>query len=318
MRFQVVCVGEQPSAAVLSRLGTAGVQVAELSGDQVVDRLAALDPRGYVMNSFGPPDGPRVDAALLDLAPSLQLVTYMGASRELDDYLPYIDPVALRERGIAFTSTATPDYGVAEAAVGLLHALELNLVHVHVSGKAPGTRAGLYGATLGIVGMGQLGHRVAELVQPLGMRLVYHSRSRHRDVEERYGAEPLQLPELFAAAQHVTIHLPNSAPNGLIGAVALNRAEGIMMVNTSSAPALVDPEALLEALRTGRVRRVAIEGSYQPQHQDALRALGDGRVLLLPGYTSWDTHRSRMAGWDIVTDTYTAAAAGGHIPHRLA
>lgn len=41
-------------------------------------------------------------------------------------------------------------------------------------------------------------------------------------------------------------------------------------------------------------------------------------MLLLPAYTSWDTKHSRSLGWDIVTETYAAAATGDDIPHRLA
>lgn len=318
MTFRVICVGEPPPDWTREQLSAAEIDVVPVHAADVVAQLSDLDPRGYLMNSFGPPDGPRLTDDVLDLVPQLELVTYMGASRELGDYASYVDPDALRRRGIPFTSTATPEHGVAEGALALLHALELDLLHVHHTGVRPTTRHGLRGSTLGIVGMGQLGHRVAELAGPLGMRLVYHSRSQHADVERAYGARRLGLAELFATADHISVHLPNSAPSGVIGHSELAGAGGSTLINTTSAPGLVDPDALLAALDEGRIRRAAIEGRYPSPYDERLRALGDERVLMLPAYTSWDTFESREIGWRIVVETYLAAAAGATIPHRLA
>jgi phosphoglycerate dehydrogenase-like enzyme len=295
-----------------------GVQVLPVAAADVPEALAELNPHGYLMNSFVPPDGPRLTLDLLRAAPGLRVVTYLGAPRELADYDPFVDLAALRKRGIAFTSTATPEHGVAEAAVGLLHALELDLVHLAGSAGPPGPRRGLRGATVGIVGMGQLGRQVTELLHPLGVRLVYSSRTRQRDIEERYGATRLELPALVAEAQHVTLHLPGSAPAGVVGVAELAGARGLMLVNTTSVPRLVDPVALLAALRDGRVARVAMEGSYPAPHQEALRALGTDRAVLLPAYTSWDTEQSRRIGWEMVYETYAAVVAGRPPRHQLA
>lgn len=323
--MRVVCVGEPPPVAVADRLAALGVELLPVAGADVAAALPELDPQGYLTNPFGrqdgrpdgAQDGPRLTAELLAAAPNLRVVTYMGASREPADYAPYVDLAALRDRGIAFTSTPGPEPGVAEAAVGLLHALELNLVAV-AGGARAGTRPGLRGSTVGVLGMGQLGRQVTELLHPLGVRLLYHSRSRHRDVEERYGVTPLGLAPLFAQSRHVTVHLPAGAPAGLVGAAELAGARDLMLVNTTSAPRLVDPVALLAALADGRVRRVAVEGSYPAPYQDALRELGPQRAVLLPAYSSWDTERARRIGWEMVYETYAAVVAGRPPRHQLA
>lgn len=317
MAFRVVTAGEPPPADIIEIASSNGIDLVAVRSGEVKARLTRPDAHGYVMNSFGPDDGPRVTPELLQEAPGLRLVTYMGASRELADYAAYVDVDALRNFQIPFTSTTGADFAVAESTLALIHALELNLVHVHNTEKKPSTRSGLYGSTLGIVGMGQLGQRVAALAVPLGMRLIYHSRRRHLDVEKSYGAQPCRLAELFAKADHVTIHLPGSAPSGLINFEVLCAAQGINLINTSSAPRLVDPDELLGSLRNGNVRRAAIEGRYPSPYHEQLRALGDESVILLPPYTSWDTWHSRHIGWKMVVETYTAAAQGRPIPHRL-
>jgi phosphoglycerate dehydrogenase-like enzyme len=315
---RVVCVGEPPPAEVAERLVALGVELVPVAAGDVAAALPELDPQGYLVNSFGPRDGPRLTAGLLAAAPGLRVVTCMGAARDPADYAPYVDLAALRDRGIAVTSTAGPEHGVAEAAVGLLLALDLGLVELAAGIRPARARPGLRGTTVGVLGLGQLGRQVVELLHPLGARLLYHSRSRHRDVEERFGATPMALGPLFEQARHVTVHLPGSAPAGLVGAAELAGARDLVLVNTTSAPRLVDPAALLAALAAGRVRRVAIEGSYPVPYQEALRELGTGRAVLLPAYTSWDTERSRRIAWEMVYETYAAVVAGRPPRHQLA
>lgn len=178
--------------------------------------------------------------------------------------------------------------GLADAAGGL--ALELGLVPAHLAAQedAPaheraagtGTRRGLFGSTLGVVGLGQIGQRVAQLAAACGMRVCYASRTRRPDLEDLLGIEYRTLPELASACDHISIHTPIIATRGLIGHDVLSRARGISLVNNTADPRIVEPAALLDALRSGRVQRVAIEGRYPEPHQTALetyRAVLAGR-----------------------------------------
>jgi phosphoglycerate dehydrogenase-like enzyme len=134
-----------------------------------------------------------------------------------------------------------------------------------------------------------------------------------RDVDARF----IDLPTLFAECEFVSVHTPSSVTEGLIDDEVLAHAQGITLVNTTSAARIVDPEALLKALDDGRVARAAIEGNYTEPYDSQLRAFGDDRVLLLPPYTSWDTEQSWEIGWQRYLETLRAWAAGKPIPYQL-
>lgn len=256
-------MGEPPPSWAVERCRDHGVRLDHVRATDAAEALAEHNPHGYVMNSFSHEESPRLTSDLLALAPALTVVTYQGQSRELGDYASYVDAEALRCKGIAFTHAPAGDV-VAEATIGLLHILELDLA------TQPKTRVGLQGSTLGIVGMGQIGRRVAQVATAHGMRIVYHSRSRQPDLDAPW----LSLTEVVAIADHVTLHLPNSAPAGIVDAAVLSGADGCTLVNTTSAPKLIDPVALIDALRAGRVRAAAIEGRYPAPYQDQLRGAG--------------------------------------------
>jgi lactate dehydrogenase-like 2-hydroxyacid dehydrogenase len=299
----------------------------EVTPGQAGERLAELRPAGYLMNY--PRYGPRLSGPLADAAGgSLRIVTYLGATRELAAYEPFFDVAALRERGIVLTSPAIPCLAVAESALTMLFALDLGLVGAHRAATAAGdragdragdggqditlgTRAGLLGSTLGIVGLGQIGQRVAQLATAWGMRVCYASRTRRPGLEDLLGVRHVSLPALAEQADHITVHTPITTTRGLIDRGILSRARGINLVNNTADPRIVEPEALLTALRSGWVRRAAIEGCYPEPHQQALRELDDGRVLLLPAYTSWgNTAREQDRTWQQQLETYRAFLTG--------
>jgi len=299
-------------------LGPGGQPVTQAG--EAAGRLALLRPAGYLMNH--PCYGPYLSAELADAAGGrLRIVTYMGATRELRVYEEFFDVARLRARGVTLTAPAVPCLAVAESALTLLSALELGLVPAHLAardgaagsgpGAAPGTRRGLFGTTLGIVGLGQVGQRVAQLASAWGMRVCYASRTRRPGLEDLLGVRYLTLPELAGHCDHITIHTPIITTRGLIDQAVLSGARGITLVNNTADPLIVEPAALLEALHSGRVRRVAIEGSYPQPHQRALRELGDRQVLQLPAYTSWgNSPREQERTWQQQLETYRAFLAG--------
>jgi lactate dehydrogenase-like 2-hydroxyacid dehydrogenase len=333
--FIVCYTGAGPPHWAVAQAAELGIQFVSLGPDgaglqrpeEAAERLALLRPAGYLMNH--PCYGPYLSAGLADAAGgTLRIVTYMGATRDLGVYEAFFDVAALRNRNVLITAPRMPSLAVAESALTLIMALELGLVPAHLAarnghagqdrGMVLGSRQGLLGSTLGVVGLGQIGQRVAQLATACGMQVCYSSRTRRPDLEDVLGIRYLPLPALAEQSDHLTIHTPIATTRGLIDADVLSGARGISLVNNTADPAIVEPRALLDALHTGRVRRVAVEGSYTEPYQQALLDLGDERALLLPSYTSrGNPPREQQRTWQQQLETYRALLDGRPIHDEL-
>ncbi len=112
----------------------------------------------------------------------------------------------------------------------------------------------VYGATLGIIGMGRIGQAVARRARGFNMRILYHSRSRAAEAESALGVIYVSLDELLTQSDIVSLHVPlNDATQTLIGAsqFELMRSHAVL-VNTARG-AVVDTNALVAALKTGQI-----------------------------------------------------------------
>lgn len=124
----------------------------------------------------------------------------------------------------------------------------------------------LAGRTLGLVGYGRIGRRVAALAAALGMRVVVASR---RGVEEE-GVASLDLDSLLAAADFVSLHVPlTPQTSGLIDARALSLMKPTAHLVNAARGAIVDEAALLDSLRHGRLAGAALDVfAEQPLRKD--------------------------------------------------
>lgn len=199
----------------------------------------------------------RIPASVLDLNPSLKCVARCGVG------LDNIDVAAATRLGIPVVhAPESSTQSVAEHALSLAFALARHLGRLDRVVKAGnwGIRDGfraveLSGKTLGVVGLGRIGRRTAEMGQALGMRVVTWS-PRSRDA--RFLTLPLE--ELLAAADVVSLHLAlTPETRGLIGQEALGRMKpGAILVNTARG-ALIDEPALAGALASGRLAGAGLD-----------------------------------------------------------
>jgi lactate dehydrogenase-like 2-hydroxyacid dehydrogenase len=113
---------------------------------------------------------------------------------------------------------------------------------------------------VGIVGLGRIGSRVGELLGGFGVTLLYSARSPKPEVAGRLGAEYVEMEELFARSDFVTLHAPlTPETHHLVDGAALARFKpGAILVNTSRG-GLVDSTALAAALRTGRLAAAGLD-----------------------------------------------------------
>ncbi|MGX1086272.1 2-hydroxyacid dehydrogenase [Pseudomonas sp. AP3_22 TE3818] len=257
----------------------------------------------------------KLDAELLDLAPDLQAIASVSVG--VDNY----DIDYLTERRILLSNTpdvlteTTADTGFALILATARRVVELaNLVRAGQWNRNIGPAhfgSDVHGKTLGIIGMGRIGEALAQRGHcGFGMPVIYHSQSPKPAVEQRFNAHYRSLPELLQQADFVCLTLPLTAETqGLIGAeqFALMRPETIF-INISRGK-VVDEAALIEALRTGRIRAAGLDVfDREPLNQDS-PLLQLNNVVATPHIGS-ATHETREAMARCAVDNLLAALAG--------
>ena len=264
-------------------------------------------PREVLLREVGEIDGllclltDPIDAALLDAAPRLRVISQMAVG------VDNIDVAACTRRGIPVGYTP----GVlAETTADLAWALLMATARRVVEADAY-TRSGawktwepmgllgrdLHHATLGIIGLGGIGTEVAKRARGFEMRILYFSRRRKPELEASLGLEYRLMDELLREADFVSLHCALTAETRhLIGAreLALMKPTAIL-INTTRGP-VVDQAALAAALKAGTLAAAGLdvfEAEPVPL-DDPILSLPN--VVALPhiGSASVDT-RGRMA-----------------------
>ncbi len=186
-----------------------------------------------------------------------------------------IDVAAATARGIGVTTTPGKNAdAVAELTIAFLVMLARRLRevlhHVDAGGEfghdnyegAKWFGHDLAGHTLGIIGFGQIGHRVATRARAFGMQVLAYDPFVEPEVVRVGGAEPVDLMALLSAADFVSLHARASADNrGLIGARQIAAMKpGAYLVNTSR-DSLIEEAAVLAGLESGHLAGVALDVS---------------------------------------------------------
>lgn len=203
-----------------------------------------------------------ITPTLLDRLPDLRVVAVHGAG------VDQVDVDACTERGVLVTNApgANAD-AVAEMTfgmmIGLARQIPASAARVHgerVWGEARHTGSELKGKTLGLVGMGQIGVRVARIVTAFGMKVCAHDPGVSAQDTRNRGARPMKFDALLAAADYLSLHAPHiPATHHLIDRSALAKMKkGAFLINAARGP-LVDEKALSQALKSGRLAGAALD-----------------------------------------------------------
>lgn len=180
-------------------------------------------------------------------------------------------------------------------------------------GKAMGVS--LHGSTLGIVGMGNIGSRVAEVARALGMGILYHARG-PKPEQDAAGARFCSLAELMAEADFVSLHCPlTPETRGLITRELLfSMKPTAFLVNTARGP-VVDEDALLEALGQSRIAGAGLDVFVgEPRINPLFRSLPN--VIMTPHVGS-NTLQARREMAETASLVIWEALLEGKRPHHL-
>jgi len=150
-------------------------------------------------------------------------------------------------------------------------------------GRVPGLRI-LYGSTVGLVGLGEIGREFAARAAAFGMRILYTQRNRaSAALEQQFAASYRPLQQLLAESDWVTLFVPTGpATRNLIGSAAFAQMKpGARLINISRAD-VVDRDALIAALRSGRLGGFALDPLYESPGRDDDELLTFRNVVITP------------------------------------
>ncbi len=223
----------------------------------------------------------RVPRRVIEQARRLALISKYGVG------VDNIDLAAASERGILVTNAPGANaISVAEMTIGLMISLSRRLREIQESFRQGGWRltAGrdLYGRTLGILGLGNIGKQVAIRARACGMSLLANDIVRYPDFCRQYDVEPVSLGRLLSESDVLTLHVPlTPLTRHIIGAKQLERMRhGSILIHTARG-GIVDEAALHRALETRHLAAAAIDVfEEEPLGPSPLRSLDN--VILTP------------------------------------
>jgi len=271
--------------------------------DKLVERLAPLEAL-LIMRERTP--FPR---DLLERLPNLKLLITTGARNAS------IDLKACAERGITVCGTGSFGAPTVEIAWGLI----LNLMR-RLPGEEASLRAGHWqaklgrtveGKTLGLLGLGNLGGRVAKVGAAFGMQTIAWSQNLTEARAAEIGARRVSKETLFREADVLSLHLVLSERSrGIVGATELGLMKpSAVIVNTSRGP-LIDQAALIAALQAGTIAGAGLDVFDTEPLPAGHPLLEAPNTVLTPhlGYATEENYRTYYADAVAVIEAYLKGA----------
>jgi len=274
-----------------------------------------------------------IDAAFMDANTRLRLIQRLGARANA------IDLAAAETRGIVVSCVPRATLQLtAEHAILLMLALGKRLLQADDAVRADRwdrdrvrpdhgvaynwanvtPLVGLFGKTLGIIGMGEVGSLAAGMARAFGMRVLYCNRNRlPAEQEQKAGAEFAEVGRLLAESDFVSLHATNIPSNrGLVdGKVFAAMKPNAFFINTARGP-IVDEDALYHALTKGIIAGAGLDvHTIEPRPQpDKLASLPN--VILTP-HIAGGSRKGVLSEISVVLDNCRAVLAGKPIAYQV-
>ena len=289
----------------------------------LVNRVEWL-PWEATQGDMGPVDGlytyghPTVDSSMLDRLPRLRVVSNYGVG------VDHIDVGAALARGIPVGNTpGILDGATADMALALLLATARRVVEGDRYARSaaftrydPGYMLGreVHGSTLGIVGLGRIGEKIARRALGFDMTVLYHNRRPRREVEASLGLRYAGFEELLSASDYVVLCVPlTDETRGLIDSRALTLMKpSAVLINVARGP-VVRTDDLLDALQSRTIAAAGLDVTDPeplPRHHQLLSL---ENVVITPHLGS-ATDRTRRKMAEISVANLLAGLDGKPLP----
>lgn len=263
-------------------------------------------------------------ARVLKNAPKLKVISFFGVG-----YETYIDSEAATQCGIAVTNApGANSRSVAEFTMALILDAVKNMPEMITNIKQglwqKDVLWDLHGRTLGIVGLGEIGSRLAQIAHHgFGMKVVYSGRSSKPDQEKNLGAGFLPLDELLSCSDVVSLNTIETDHNRfMIGNAQLELMQPHAVLVNTARPNLVDLAALYKALQDGSIACAAFDCYYEEpapapnKDKYGLLSLPANKFILTPhaGFFSKDAAENTS---EMALQNISAVFEGSKIPNLV-
>ena len=226
--------------------------------EQLLEKVVEAD--GILTNIMD-----RIDADVFQAAHRLKVVSQLGVG------VDNIDVAEATRRGVLIGNTpGVLAKATADIAFGLLMSAARRISEGDRWLRAGNWKmqyhpmvwlgAEVHGATLGIVGMGQIGVEMAKRARGFDMRVIYYSRTRKPELESELGMEYFEPSDLLSTADFVTLHIPLTLETRhFIGERELRLMKPTAILINAARGAVVDSQALYTALKEGWISGAALD-----------------------------------------------------------
>ena len=269
----------------------------ELSYDSLLRQAVDAD---YLLVSGRLP----IDERVLSASKTLKMIQRTGVGTEM------LDMDAIKHHGIpVYVNAGVNARSVAEHTITLMLACLKRLPQINADThngvwkkQLQGvTTHELYGKTVALVGMGNIGRTVAAMLQPFGVKIIYTDVYRQsEEVETKLGLTYYDsFEDMLSAANILSFHCPQTPENtGMLNKDTLAKMkEGSIVVNTARGK-LINPHDLYEALANGHLSAAGLDTHYEEPLEERCELMKLGNVILTPhiGGLSFEAFLSMMTG----------------------
>lgn len=260
----------------------------------------------------------KVDDKLLAKAPNLRVVSQMAVG------VDNIDLAACTRRGIpvGHTPNVLTD-ATADVAMTLLLATARRLLETNRDARegrwgtwqpARWLGADLSGATLGIIGMGAIGQATARRARAFGMKIVFTNRSPKPEAARELDATRLEMGDLLAVSDFVSLHTPLSAEtHHMIDAAALQKMKPTAILINTARGSVVDSDALIAALQNGQIRAAGLDVT-DPEPLPADHVLWSLENCVIAPHIGSATENTRRKMAELAVANLLAGLRGDRLP----
>jgi len=239
----------------VQQLKDAGYEVVRLdkpeaSEDELCEAIKGKT--GYILGGIE-----KVTKKVIDSADSLEAIVFTGIGyKNL-----IVDWKYATEKGIAIANTPDgPTQPVAEWAMTAALAMNRGMFElgIHTDDKTFLTTPGLAGQTVGIIGLGRIGGRIAEMLQPFNpSKILYNSAHKHEDIEQKLGIRYTDINEVLEISDVVFLCVSDEVGHGFFTADYIASMKKNALLVSFMADGIIDIEALYIALSEGKIRAIS-------------------------------------------------------------